>query len=305
MGRYRHAAMPKLEIHPFSEDFREPAAALLAERHARHREAEPLLPEVDDFAAQIPAGEGAVATRGGEVVAYVIATVGEERAEVGLGGCAASEPEAVRDVYAHLASGWPTWHQALIPASDAELVDAWFRLAFGLQFTTAMRDLSPLDAPPFDGTIRPSTPDDLQATADFDRLLWTHLGRSPSFSGLNVDAEDFESEWKDLWNEPEFPYHRLAELDGRVVGHILLYQRPSGDLRVPERNIDLAHAATLPDARGSGAMLALTAGAIDWAREQGYRSFTTDWRVVNLEASRYWPRRGLRPTFYRLARAVP
>ena len=297
--------MAKLEIHPFSEDFREPAAALLADRHARHRAAEPLLPEIGDFAAQIPEGEGAVATRGGDVVAYVIATVGEERAEIGVAGCAASEPEAVRDVYAHLAPGWPIWHQAMIPASDAALVDAWFRLACGLQFTTAMRDVSPLDVPEFPGTIRPSTPVDLQATAAFDRLLWTHLSASPSFSGMDVEGQDFESEWSDLWNEPEFPYHRVAELDGRIVGHILLYERPTGDLRVPEQNIDLAHAATLEDARGTGAMLALTAGAIDWAREQGYRSFTTDWRVVNLEASRYWPRRGFRPTFYRLVRAVP
>jgi GNAT superfamily N-acetyltransferase len=298
--------MPKLEIHPFSEDFREPAAALLADRHARHRAAEPLLPEIDDFAAQIPDGTGAVATRGGEVVAYVIATVGPERAEIGLAGCAASEPEAVRDLYAHLAPRWPVWHQALIPASDAALVDTWFRLACGLQFTTAVRDLSPLEVPAFSGTIRPSTPDDLQATADFDRLLWTHLSASPSFSGMNVEAEDFESEWSTLWEETdEFPYHRVAELDGRIVGHILLFNRPTGDLRVPEQNIDLAHAATLEDARGSGAMLALTAGAIDWAREQGFRSFTTDWRIVNLEASRYWPRRGWRPTFYRLVRAVP
>jgi len=298
--------MPKLEIHPFSEDFREPAAALLADRHARHRAAEPLLPEIDDFAAQIPEGEGAVATRGGDVVAYVIATVGAERAEIGLAGCAASEPEAIRDVYAHLAPGWPTWHQAMIPAADAELIDAWFRLAFGLQFLTAARDMSPIDTTAFDGTIRESTPADLQATADFDRLLWTHLSRSPSFSGLAVAAQDFESEWSTLWEETdEFPYHRVAELDGRVVGHALLFNRPTGDLRVPEQNIDLAHAATREDARGTGAMRALMADAIDWAREQGYRSFTTDWRVVNLEASRYWPRQGFRPTFYRLVRAVP
>ena len=119
------------------------------------------------------------------------------------------------------------------------------------------------------------------------------------------DQHRADSEWGDLWQEQEFPYHRLAEIDGRVVGHILLYDRPTGDLRVPEQNIDLAHAATLEDARGTGAMRALVAGAVDWAREQGYRSFTTDWRVVNLEASRYWPRQGFRPTFYRLARAVP
>nr|MBA3844139.1 hypothetical protein [Actinomycetota bacterium] len=113
--------MPTLEIHPFSDDFRTEAAALLASRHRRHRAAEPLLADVDDFAAHVPAGDGAVATRGGEVVAYVIATVGDERAEVGFAGMAASEPEALRDVYAQLAAAWPRRHSVMVPASDAAL----------------------------------------------------------------------------------------------------------------------------------------------------------------------------------------
>ena len=32
---------------------------------------------------------------------------------------------------------------------------------------------------------------------------------------------------------------------------------------------------------------------------------TTDWRCVNLIASRFWPKRGWRPTHYRLYRAIP
>jgi GNAT superfamily N-acetyltransferase len=298
--------MQKLQIHPFSEEFREETASLLADRHARHRAAEPLLADVTDFAAQIPDGEGAVATRGGAVVAYVVAAVGDQRAEVGLAGCAASDPEVVRDIYAHVAREWPKQHQAMIPASDAALIDPWFRLAFGCQFMTAVRDASPMPAVDFAGEIRPSTPEDLKSVAGFDRLLWTHLSASPSFSGMDVDGEDFEGEWADLWDEAEdFPLHAIAELDGRVVGHILLYRRPTGDLRVPEQSVDLAHAATLEDARGAGAGLALTAYAINWAHEQGYRSITTDWRSPNLEASRFWPRRGWRPTFFRMFRAIP
>jgi len=299
--------MAKLEIHPFSDDFREAAALLLADRHRRHRAAEPLLADVEDFAAQIPTEEnGAVATRGGAVVAYLVATVGEERAEVGLAGCAAAEPEAVRDLYAELARDWPAHHQAMVPASDAALIDPWFRVTFGCQFMTAVREVAPLDAFDFGGTIRPSTPDDLPAVAGFDRLLWTHQTKSPSFSGRDVgSSEDFEEEWHDLWDEEEFPFHRVAELDGRVVGHVLLYDRPRGDLRVPERNIDLAHVATLEDVRGRGVGLALTAAAFTWANEQGYRSMTTDWRSNNLLSSRFWPARGFRPTFLRLYRSVP
>ena len=36
--------MPRLEIHAYSADFLDGAARLLAARHRRHREAEPLLP---------------------------------------------------------------------------------------------------------------------------------------------------------------------------------------------------------------------------------------------------------------------
>jgi GNAT superfamily N-acetyltransferase len=296
----------KLEIHPFSDEFRAEAAALLRERHERHRVAEPLLAEVDDFAAQIPPGAGAVATRGGRVVAYVVADVGDERVAVGLAGCAASEPEAVRDVYASLARNWPSQHQAMIPATDTSLIDSWFRLAFGCQFMTAVREPAPQEPVDFGGRIRASTPDDLPAVAAFDRLLWTHLSASPSFSGLDIDTQDFEAEWSDLWDETEtYPLHVVADVGGRVVGHLLMYNRPTGDLRVPARNIDLAHAATLEEVRGAGVGLALSAYAINWAHDRDYRSITTDWRSPNLVASRFWPRRGWRLTFLRLYRALP
>jgi GNAT superfamily N-acetyltransferase len=297
--------MAKLEIHPFSDDFRAEAAALLADRHARHRAAESLLADVADFEAQLPDGEGAVATRDGNVVAYVIAEIGEEDAAIGLAGSAASEPEALRDVYAHLAPGWPARHRVLVPATDAALIDPWFHLSFGCQFMTAARDVEAAEPVDFGGTIRPSTVADLDAVAGFDRLLWTHQAASPSFSGLDVAANDFEEEWSTLWEEEdEFPWHRVAEVDGRVVGHVLLYKRPTGDLRVPEHNIDLAHVATLEDARGRGVGLALLAAALTWSHEQGYRSMTTDWRSNNLLSSRYWPARGFRPTFLRLYRSI-
>jgi len=61
----------------------------------------------------------------------------------------------------------------------------------------------------------------------------------------------------------------------------------------------LAHAP-----RGRGAGVALTEHALEWAREAGYTAVQTDWRVANLESSRFWPRRGFRDTFYRLARRV-
>ena len=63
--------MPGLEIHSFTEEHLDGAAALLAERHRRHRQVEPLLGDGYDYRAEIGALEeatGAVALRDGRVV---------------------------------------------------------------------------------------------------------------------------------------------------------------------------------------------------------------------------------------------
>ena len=126
--------MASLEIHPLSE-LRAEAAGLLAERFARQRAAEPLLPEVDDFAAHLPA-DGHVATRGGTAVAYLGGAMDEEQQMFRwqFGGHAAGEPEALRDLFALQAGELGVSRFMLtVPASDRELIDVWFRLAFGCQ----------------------------------------------------------------------------------------------------------------------------------------------------------------------------
>ncbi|MDX6427323.1 MAG: hypothetical protein QOD52_2728 [Gaiellaceae bacterium] len=298
--------MSSLEIHPLS-DLRDEAARLLSGRFARQRGAEPLLPQVDDFAAHVPDEEGLVATRGGEAVAYLAGEVKGEIATVGFGGHAASEPETLRDLFAVLAERWDVSRFAVaVPASDGGLIDTWFRLAFGCQFIWAVQETRPAEPVDFGGTIRPGARDDLEATAELDEILWVLQARSPSFSGLTVPSRnEFREEWRDLWDEEEFPAHFVAERDGRTVGHALLYGRPEGDLRVPSGNIDLAHVATLDDVRGTGVGVALAHHVLGWAHERGFRSMTTDWRSVNLLSSRFWPRRGFRPQYLRLYRAIP
>jgi len=76
-------------------------------------------------------------------------------------------------------------------------------------------------------------------------------------------------------------------------------------LLAPDDGCFLGFAATLPDSRGSGIGVSLTEAALQWAREQGYRTMITDWRETNLLSSRFWPRRGFRTTFFRLYRSIP
>ncbi|HEV8462043.1 MAG TPA: GNAT family N-acetyltransferase [Gaiellaceae bacterium] len=294
--------MAGLEIHALSE-LRDEARALLADRYARQRAAEPFLPETD---VAVTDEEGVVATRGGAAVAFLAGSVKGDIGTVGFAGCAASEPEALRDLYAALATQWDVSRFAVaVPASAEDLIDPFFRLAFGCQFFWSIRDLAPVEAPA-GFSIRESTPADLRFFAELEQDLYNLQALHPSSSGLGGEAiEEHEQGWSDLWDDPDLFWSFVAERDGEPVGGAILYRRPMGDLRVPENNVDLAFAATRPHIRGSGAGLALTAHVLDWARERDFRSMTTDWRSVNLLSSRFWPRRGFRPQYLRMYRAIP
>src|SRR5439155_23166360 len=78
--RYRPQAMPELEIQPCCDEHLDTAAGMLEQRHARHRESEPLLVGEFDFRAEIgtllaqEGADGVVALREGRVVGYLVGT---------------------------------------------------------------------------------------------------------------------------------------------------------------------------------------------------------------------------------------
>ena len=305
------------EILPFADEHLDGAATLLAERHARHRAAEPLLPEVERFREQVErewkteGASGAVALEDGEQVGYLI---GQRRDDaIGphiwsfIAGQAVRTPEVTRDLYRVASARWVdeglARHFVYVPALP-DLIEPWFRLSFGASAALATRETGPEPAVENGVSVRRSTPDDLEAAAAFDRLLGQHLTLPPSFGGLPVPVlREYVDDWRDTWDEKQY-VHFVAERDGQIAGHALLYLRPP-DLRVPADSIDLANAATEPSGRGSGVGLALAAHVLTWAHEHGYPTMVTDWRMTNLEASRFWPRRGFRETFLRLYRSIP
>jgi GNAT superfamily N-acetyltransferase len=321
--------VPRLELHPFDHRFLDDAASLLARRHAAHRLVEPTLPpayeQADTARAAIaelltPAASGAVATRGGSAVGFVLGTprgnpIWGPNVWVEPAGHAASEPEAIRDLYAHAAARWVeerrTAHYAVVPASDAAAVDAWFRLGFGHQHVHALREVPAhvVPEPPAGVTVRPACRDDLDALAELDAVLPRHQALSPCFSvGEGVPPlEVAREEWLELFDDGDDGGF-VAEQEGRIVasGYACSVERSSGHsgLARPEGAALLAYAAVEPGARGSGIGQALAQAALAWARAKGYEVIVTDWRMTNLLSSRAWPRAGYRPTFFRLFRAV-
>lgn len=307
--------MPDVEIHPFSDEHIGDAAQLLAERHGRHRAAEPLLPDVTDFRAQVERdwrmenASGAVAVVDGSVDGYLIGRVTDEDCLVDLAGFAARRAELIRDLYAHVSEPWVedghVRHRVHAPASDDAAVDAWFRLAFGRQLTFGTRETASETSAARDVTVRVAEQHDLPSAVALGQELYAHQRLAPSFSGrVSVSDDEYREWWESTEGDPAFT-HFVAERGRQMIGHLLLYRRPPDDLRIAGDSIDLSHAVTLRDARGTGAGSALTAHALTWANEQGYKSMTVDWREVNLLASRFWPRRGFRPAFFRLYRHIP
>ena len=266
-------------IRPFSDADVDAAAELLAERHERHRSAEPLLPADVDFQAEVARewrvdGASGVISEGGYLVARPDAY---GSFTVGIGGQALrGDAERARDLYAAAAARWLAAghrsHTVFVPSHDSALVDAWFRLEFGAAAALGIRETAH-EEHDAGAAIRRGTPDDLRVAASLDRAMHESMHPSPSFSTHGYTEEEYLADWEGTWDSDDF-VHFVAERDGVVVSHIVLFRRPP-DLRVPKDSIDLASASTLPDARGRGIGRALTAHVLGWAHENGYPSMTS------------------------------
>ena len=303
---------------PFAEEHLPAAAALLENRHRRHRDAEPLLAAEIDFRAEVEAlwrndGASGAFTEDGYLLGTQLGDSWGPNAWVELAGHAVRRAELVRDLYAEAAARWVeegrTRHYVYVPAFDHELVDAWFRLGFGAQHALGIRELSE-EAALEVGTVivREADERDVDAMVQIGPELARHQSISPVFSDLHPDDEDeLRTEITEDLSKPELG-NLIAEIDGRVVGNFVVVPIEMSGAHVglarPPGLAHLGYAAVLPEARGSGAGLALTAASFAWARKRGYRAMVTDWRVTNLLASRFWPNRGFRTTFLRVYRAI-
>lgn len=317
------------------------AATLLAARHRRQAGQEPLLGEeyadpgvalqhLEEVWANEPIASS-VAERDGRLVGYLLAGSkpsrpwGENAWVESAGQALAADvsPEVMRDLYAAAAATWMAQglraHYVLVPTTEVGLVDAWWRLGFGLQHVHAIRE--PL--PQADGrsvgernaglTLRTPVRADLPALAELGLELPRHQAAAPVFSSAPVPSyEESLAEWaEDFDGETHRPHQCttfVAARDDDIVGCAVacpleVSSMYAGPLRTPNAGF-LGFAAVRPAARRQGAGRRLAESVLRWSIEQGYGSVVTDWRSTNLQSSRAWPALGFRPTFWRLHRLV-
>lgn len=313
---------------PFETSDLAAAGRLLAERHARHRGAQPFLPPQYEDApaaqAEIAAvwesddASGAVAVDHGEIVGYLLAApkssaVWGPNIWVEAAGQAVREPEIIRDLYGFAATRWVedgrTAHYTIVPSDDPLLIDAWFRLGFGSQHAHAVRPVAstpPQSRPRL--TVRRAERADIDVLAELDLALPQHQGLSPVFSaGPTTTLEEARADWEESFDDKDFAYF-VAEHQGRVIGSSVgcPLEKSSTHLGLA-RPVDagfLGFAAVLPQARGHGAGRALGEAVLQWSADEGFDCVVTDWRVTNLLSSRTWPKLGFEQTFHRLHRLI-
>jgi ribosomal protein S18 acetylase RimI-like enzyme len=334
--------MSRAQVRPFQADDLPAAAALLAARHRAHRLSCPLLsPRYEndsETAAQVAAAfaqqgaSGAVAVQGRDIVGFVLGApkdspVWGPNVWVDAAGHAAAEPELVRDMYGLASARWVqesrTAHYVLVPASDEDLLRAWYRLGFGQQQAHAIRppgEPSPSEWPtserPASGppaaqpkvVVRRAQRDDMPALARLEVELPRQHSLAPVFSPSPVPSyEECLAGWEEDFDDPVYTTF-VAELEGAVVGSSigcpLEIAGGHPPLTRPHHAGFLAFAAVFPHARGFGAGRALGEAVIAWTAQAGYDCVVTDWRVTNLFSSRTWHRLGFKESFLRLHRLV-
>jgi ribosomal protein S18 acetylase RimI-like enzyme len=321
--------MRDAEVLPFAEEHLDEAGRLLAERHRRHRAATPLLsPRFEDPAvarAEVAAlwaregCSGTVAIRDDEMIGYLLgferepATTWGENVWIESAGHAADSGETARALYGGAAGRWHdegrTAHYVLLPAHDTDLVDGWFRLAFGHQHTHAIQPVpATTPVPPRGIVVRRAERRDIPALAELEVSLPQHQALAPTLSsGPTWDPAEVLKEWEEDFENPDF-FNVVAEHEGVVVGSAsgCVLEKSSmhaGPAR-PDNAWFLGFAAVRPEARGLGAGRAVGEAIAAAGAERGFDCLVTDWRETNLLSSRAWRGLGYRDSFVRLHRLV-
>ncbi len=321
-----------MEYEVFQDDMLPEAARLLAKRHQRDRIAFPELPDRFEREAEaLTAVEtiwkssntgGIAAIRHGVLQGFLFAQLKTDALRgrhvwVDAAGAAIAEtqsPELYRDLYGAAAEHWVQrgyfQHYVVLSASDAGVIEAWFRLGFGHEQAYAVKSLvDPIgghDGRNSDVILRLATADDQMAVAGLSEVIRAYQARAPVFGiALPEDADVLREGYKEIVSDTTSTLW-LAEQQARIVafqGYFPTVPSEVGML-VPDNSIELKIAGTVPEYRGQGIQHALTVKGLHAARLGGYRSCITDWRVTNLSSSRFWPRQGFRPVAYRLSRRI-
>ncbi|HUX41691.1 MAG TPA: GNAT family N-acetyltransferase [Rectinemataceae bacterium] len=201
-------------------------------------------------------------------------------------------------------------HRVLCPASDETGLAAWFELGFGMEQAYAMARLEDLEVGSAktkgDFQIRRAGPGDEENLESLSSLIAEAQAGPPVWAGAPAAyLAELHKGFAALAGEAD-AIVLLAFRGARPVGYQAWFPAEGDPLDgAIEGGVELAVGATIPEERGRGIGLALSAKGIALAQASGYRTCLVDWRTTNPSASSFWKARGFRPFLYRLTRRLP
>lgn len=225
----------------------------------------------------------------------------------------AEQAEIIRELYAKAAKEWVQIgclsHYAFVPLGDPSLLSAWLNLGFAYQQAYAMLDLhefSGEEQQVNEVVIRRAAAKDRKDLLEASHWISDHQSQSPGFVPILPEvSNEIEKGYEGLVEDEEALVW-VAELHGEVVGFQAYWPMNTADkpMEVPNNAIELKVCATKPEYRNMGIGTALTTNLLPKIKNEGFRYCLADWHLLNLQSSRFWPKKGFRPYCYRLHRSI-
>lgn len=316
---------------PFEGRFIQDAAILLANRQQKERQKLPELPaKFEDPAYALKALEaewsksntkGFAALEDEKLVAYVIGNTSVDNFRgrsgfVNYPGMAIADnqsEELYRVLYTLVAEEWVNKgyfnHFVFVPAGNQAVIESWFKLGFTYQQVYSLLDLrtKEINVKPNEKIkIRKGVKTDSDELRNVAEWISIHQAKAPAWSPtMPEDLEEIREGYSEIVTDEEASIWFAIEND-RIVGLEAFWplEASENNMIIPDNCIELKVGATKADKRKLGIGTMLTSYCLDEVKAMGYDYCLTDWYMLNLLSSTFWPKMGFKPVMHRLTRKV-
>ena len=252
-----------------------------------------------------------------ELVGYIAGTVKVDPLRgrhvwVSYEGMAVREdqsPELIRALYAAVCAAWVKqgcfMHYVVVPLGNGAYFDAFQRLSFFIQQVHAAISLE--EYRPFAQAssieVRIAGKADREKMGRLSGIIQSYQNMAPTFELVLPEImAEIKAGYEDTVEDDDMTA-LLAEMGGEALG-FQLYEAASPGLMSPDDCVELNVAGTVPCRMKTGVGKTLMDAGCALMRARGFRYMVTDWRIINLASSTFWPKCGFHPIAYRMARCI-
>lgn len=298
-----------LQVGPFEDRHREPAAKLLARQS-------PAFAEFSDISASRRridswrrSGLSVAAQRDGELVGFLAATppgtLGEPLAKIRPEQHSATSQDR-RDIYRSLYGALSGQlvaigafeHMITVAAAQSDVLQHFFELGFGVDQIKGRRPLTRIADESADVTVRPARAEDIGALIELAMEVTLFHAEPPMFRPAFGDFGAIRASYLSAL-EDDRQFLVVAEFEGRSVG--MMQAVPDTRYR---NTATIGLAGVTPSARLRGVGRALLAAVVGWAGRHGYEACAVEWTSPNPVSDRFWRGHGFDPVHCKLVRRL-